>query len=156
MGGIIINLYEKLNNVKIALANSKLKKSGYNPFAKFHYSTLQDILPDLVKENHKNKIFMEFRITENEGKLKLIDIEDTDNFLVYHMRLHNLEKITFKGQNDLQVLGSKISYLKRYLITSAYDISTEEDIDSMPMPNTVKKPIKRFNKESNIIKKVKI
>jgi hypothetical protein len=67
------------------------------------------------------------------------------------MRLNNLEKITFKGQNDLQVLGSKISYLKRYLITSAYDISTEEDIDAMSIQNTVNKPIKRF--QPNIKKK---
>jgi hypothetical protein len=97
---------------------------------------------------------MLFDIKEKEGVLKLVNIEDTNEFIINRMRLEDLDKIQFSKMNALQSLGSKVSYLKRYLITNLFDISTEEDADAFDTTNVKKKPVKRFNREPNIIKKV--
>ena len=44
-----LNLYQKLQKVRVELQNSKLKKSGKNTFSKYEYFELGDFLPK-VKE----------------------------------------------------------------------------------------------------------
>ena len=46
-----MTIYQKLQKARIALQNTKLKKSGHNRFAGFKYFELGDILP------HINNIF---------------------------------------------------------------------------------------------------
>jgi hypothetical protein len=145
-----MKLYDKLNNIKYELTKETIKKSAKNAFAGFSYSTLTDILPHVVKLNHKYKVYMVFDIKEKEGTLKLINVENTDEFIISHMRLNELDKIDLPKMNKLQSLGSKVSYLKRYLITNLYDISSDEDVDSFDTTGVKKKPV-RF--QPNIKKK---
>ncbi|MDR2874025.1 MAG: ERF family protein, partial [Methanobrevibacter sp.] len=90
-----MKLYEKLNEIKYQLSKETIKKSARNQFGSFSYSTLADILPHVVKANHKYKVHMLFDIKEKEGVLKLVNIEDTNEFIINRMRLEDLDKIQF-------------------------------------------------------------
>lgn len=105
----------------------EIKKSGYNPFGKFNYFELKDILPISTKLFNEVSICPIFNIeVETDG------IEYATLTLVKGM-----EHITFKTptaeasmNNPIQALGSKHTYLRRYLYLSCLDLVENDVVDA--------------------------
>ena len=51
-----MNIYEKLQQARLILQNTELKKSGLNKFAGFNYYELKDFIPEV------NKIFLDMKL----------------------------------------------------------------------------------------------
>ena len=59
-----LNLYQKLQKVRVELQNSKLKKSGKNTFSKYEYFELGDFLPKVNELCEKYNLSTIFQFTK--------------------------------------------------------------------------------------------
>lgn len=123
-----MTIYQKLQKARIALQNTKLKKSGHNKFAGFKYFELGDILP------HINNIFDDlgmtsvFSIRENLATLTIVDTENPEGAAVQFTS--PIASAQVKGTTPVQSLGAVHTYLKRYLYLNALEIVENDMLDA--------------------------
>lgn len=127
------SVYKKLARAKVMLQKSGLKKSGYNPYDKFYYFDLGDFLP------RTNEIFDELGLIgvfvieqrTDEGvatetaSLTIINIDDPDEFIEFSSPTAEAAQ-----RNPIQGLGSKHTYMRRYLYMEALDIAETDMVDA--------------------------
>jgi len=53
------------------------------------------------------------------------------------------QNVTLKGMNDFQVLGSAVTYIRRYALSSALGLITDKDTDASGEQTTKKKDLKQ-------------
>lgn len=145
-----MNIYKKIQKVKLELSKRELKKSGLNSFSNFKYYELGDFLPSIIELCNKYGLFthvtFEDEITkDNEGKSTklgekaILTIYDTDykktpeTSTTYPMCISytcDVKDLNLKGANSIQNYGGIQTYLRRYLYMNAFDI-VEADIFDM-------------------------
>ena len=132
-----MNIYQKIQLVKLELAQRELKKSGENKFSGFKYYELGDILPSIIELCNKHDLFTQITFTETQGVLNIIDCapekKDNDNdnaeyrVVQYTSPLKDLE---LKGANAIQALGGVETYLRRYSLQAILMLSFKcDDLD---------------------------
>jgi hypothetical protein len=123
-----MTIYQKLHKARIALQNTKLKKSGHNKFAGFKYFELGDILP------HINNIFDDlgmtsvFSIRDNLATLTIVDTDLPEGPAVQFTS--PIASAQVKGTTPVQSLGAVHTYLKRYLYLNALEIVENDMLDA--------------------------
>ena len=129
-----VNVYQKLLKARTMFLASNTQKSGKNMQLAFKYFELDDIVPVATK------IFEEvglISLVSFEGDKAVMQILNTDNpdesatftapFAVLEPIVSNTGK---KATNEMQALGSSITYMRRYLYMIALDICEPDEIDS--------------------------
>lgn len=122
-----MNIYEKIQLIKEEFLKSNIKKSGKNKFANFTYYELADITPKIIELCNKHKVFSSFSFTNDLATLKLINIENVEEKVIYTSPMEELE---LKGCNKIQALGGTETYQRRYLYMSAFDIIENDLFDA--------------------------
>lgn len=135
-----MNLYEKLQQIKVEILNSNLKKTGKNKFTGvgFEYFELCDILPTIINSCNKHKVYTQISFTKDLAILKAINCEDANEQIEITSPMEELE---LKGCNKVQALGGVETYQRRYLYLSLFDITESDMFDSTignDKPNLVK------------------
>lgn len=135
------SLNESISEVKVALQNTKLKKSGHNKSADFDYFELADFQPTLNVEMAKVGINDLFSIHDNVASLTLIKGEERQvyeiPFVMFDTPIYTRKDFKtgeisqVKSMQDIQYLGALNTYYKRYLYLNAFGITDGEIIDSM-------------------------
>jgi len=100
--------------------------SGYN----YKYADLPaiaEIINPLLKK-HKLGYYQPLRYTDGVRKLATI-VFHTETGQSIESEI-DIPEVEFKGMNDYQSLGSGITYLRRYTLSSALGIVTDEDNDA--------------------------
>lgn len=120
------NLFEKMQNAKLSILESNLKKSGKNKFAGYTYYELADIIPTIVKVCNDLKLFTQISFTNEVATLKIINAEKPDEMIEYTSPMKDLE---LKGANAIQALGGVETYQRRYLYMAAFDIIENDMFD---------------------------
>jgi len=149
-----LNIYQKLQKVRIDLQSLNLKKTGQNDYSKFTYYELGDILPTINKLMNDNGLMTEFSINpkildSDEGaKLRIINT-DSPNEVIRFTSPTAEAKIGVKkdgtgGADPIQNLGGKITYMRRYMLMIAFEIVESdwveqqkqkvEDANSLELP----------------------
>ena len=103
-------------------------KSGGN--YSYHYADLPSIveLINPLMKKHKLGFIQPLRYTEGVRKVATIIFHtETGNSIESEI---DIPEVTFVGMNDYQSLGSGITYLRRYSLSSALGIVTDEDNDA--------------------------
>lgn len=135
-----LNIYQKLAAARIEVQNKCTKKSGENKFAGFRYFTLDDFLSTATEELNKQGLTAIFNIYLKQmatelGETNKYTYVETANLLITDGK----DQILFetptadanvKGANDIQNLGSKHTYLKRYLYMNALELSEGDAVDA--------------------------
>ena len=136
-----LNIYQKLAQVRIEVQKKCTKKSGENKFAGFKYFELKDFLSIATEELAKQGLAALFNIQ----KIDDVGYGDSSPVLLNTCETATLkitdgkEEIVFetptaeanvKGANDIQNLGSKHTYLKRYLYMNALELSESDTVDA--------------------------
>lgn len=121
-----MNIYEKINNVKMELLESKLSKSGRNQHAKFEYFQLEDINPIVTPLCAKHGLHTQISFTKDEAILIITDIEKTESQLTF---TSPMKEISIPGSNAIQSLGGIETYQRRYLFLTAFDIVAPDLFD---------------------------
>lgn len=122
-----MNLYQKIQKIRVELQKLKLKKSGVNKYAGFNYYELGDFLPAL------NKLADEYGVVncisfDNEFATLIIYDVDTEKNLKFTSPMRELD---LKGCNAIQALGGVETYSRRYLYLTAYEIVENDMSDAV-------------------------
>jgi len=121
-----MNIYEKLQIMRCELQDMKLKKSGKNKFAGYEYFELQDFIPEINKLMLKNKVTSVLSYMGELATLKLINCEKPDEAIEF---TSPMAKANLKGCHEVQNLGATITYLRRYLYMTAFEIIEHDMLD---------------------------
>jgi hypothetical protein len=119
-------VYAKLQEARVMLQSMPIKKSGFNSFAGFKYFELSDFLPSV------NTIFAElglcsvFSIMDGKASLRIIDSEFGGAIF---FSSPTAEAGAGKAP-PIQALGSMHTYLRRYLMLNALEITEHDAVDA--------------------------
>lgn len=121
-----MNVYEKLQQARVSLQESKLKKSGKNKYSGFVYFELADFIPSLNTIFNDLKLCSNFSIGEGCAKLVIINSEKPDEQMVFTMPTATLK---LAGCSEIQALGGVNTYCRRYLYLNALEIVEADMLD---------------------------
>lgn len=113
-----------------------VQRNATNPFAKAKYASLSNIQKHLAPLLEQEGCFLHFDFGEfKDGvynvKLRLIDVEKTDNAIgwSFAVPIDNTQK------NAVQAFGATTTYAQRYALCVAFQIALDdEDPDARPAP----------------------
>ena len=122
-----MNIYEKLQKMRVDLQNMNLKKSGENKFAGYKYYELGDILPPINKLMLENKVASVVTFGDEQAVLRLVNCEDTSEAISF---VSPMAGATLKGAHDIQNLGAVETYQRRYLYMTAFEVVESDFFDA--------------------------
>ena len=127
------NIYIKLKELQTSI--EKIRKTKNNPYFKNKYADINvilDAISDKLLEN--GLIILQAPQANLTLKTEIIDVETS-------------EKITSEtpliGCNDMQKLGSAITYARRYAIVSMLCLEQEDDDGNKASGKEIKKPVEK-------------
>lgn len=131
-----MNVFKKLQKARVELQGRKLKKTGYNKMG-FYYFQLEDFLPS-VNEIFDNiglfgyfnidpKTFDENGVAHEYAILKIVNTDNPEQTIVF--KTEAAEAGT-KG-TAIQNLGSKHTYMRRYMWMDAMELSENDSVDCL-------------------------
>ena len=119
-------VYSKLQKARVLLQELPLKKSGFNSFAGFKYFELADFLPSINVIFDDLGLCSVFSIHEDVATLRIFDSEFGG---VVYFRSPTAEAGASKAP-PIQALGSMHTYLRRYLMLNALEITEHDAVDA--------------------------
>lgn len=122
------NVYQKLQQCRVELQQTSLKKSGNNKFAGFKYYELADFLPVINELFNNNGLFSQFNIIENVASLEIINAENPEEIIIFSSPT---AEANIKGTQPIQNLGGIHTYMKRYLYLNALEIVEPDLLDGV-------------------------
>jgi len=139
-----MNIYEKLQKARLIIKTSDLKKAGHNEYSKYDYYTPEQVAK-LVDDACKDVNIMHlFDLKRNEygifGILQIINLDDITEELTFEQST-DIPQIT--ATNIAQQIGGAVTYTKRYMLMTAFDIVDNNlDFDTTEKPSSKKTSVK--------------
>ena len=131
-----MSVYKKLQDARIKLQNTALKKSGHNKFAGYYYFELGDFLPHIQNICADMGLCGVVSFNHEMAFLQIIDTEDGTSI----MFTSPMSSAALKGCHDVQNLGAVQTYLRRYLWVNAFEIVEHDALDATLGSDAPKKP----------------
>jgi len=156
----VLNIYAKLQNAREEINQKNIPKSGWSDFGDYAYHELSDFMPFVVKACKNNRITPIFEFNEGvdgEGKkteiakLTLYDWDSEKN-----IRTNSpVEGFGNKKMKPIQELGSRHTFMRRYLYMNMFEISDRSIVEIVQEQEQIKEDIENSKKkiEDNIKKK---
>lgn len=143
-----MNLFTKIQNVRVELQKRNIAKSGKNKFSGFEYFELSDFLPHINDLCLKYGLFTFEDINSTIATITAVDCDNPD--VVFALSIPTAE-VELKGANKIQEIGSLLTYSRRYLYLSLFAISDGDVLDATlnkdeDKPVKDKKPTKTTEK----------
>jgi hypothetical protein len=155
-----MNIYQKINQARLAFQNLQVKKTGYNKHLDFWYYTLDDILPNMNKICSELGLFNQVTFNDQIAMLIVKDIDlfdNPDNKISEIVFLSPTAEATVKGGSAIQGVGSMETYVRRYLYLIAYEITEPEALDKqLGKPEAEQKPVAKKMDKSQVEKLLKL
>ena len=126
------NVYKKLQLVRMEFANSNVKKSGINRFAEYKYFELADIVPTANMLFAKYSCLLVCAFDKGFANGILYNTDDPSECICFGFEMKQLDIISAEGKrkmNQMQALGSEITYARRYLYQLVLDIVESDAIE---------------------------
>ena len=120
-----MSIYKKLQEARMQLQNTKLKKSGHNKFAGYNYFELGDFLPEIQNICSKIGLCGMVSFTQSDAYLTIHETEG-DGFVTF---TSPMSSAALKGCHDVQNLGAVQTYLRRYLWVNAFEIVEHDALE---------------------------
>lgn len=131
-----MNVYEKLNQARMAFHALELKKSGHNKFAGYYYFELGDFLIPALKVFREAGLCAVVSFDADRANMAVINVEDPkDSFII----TSPMGSAALKGCHEVQNIGAVETYQRRYLWVAALEIVEHDALDSSE-PIKEKKP----------------
>lgn len=145
------SIIEKLFLAKNLFHEEKIKKTGKNPIG-YSYFSLDDIIPVSLKVLEKTRLFSQTSFvprnsTEAEhAKMVIYNVDNFEEKIVYTIPTKEITPtLNREGKeisNSAQLMGSVVTYFRRYLFMLLFDIIERDGFDSGDLENEGKtKPI---------------
>ncbi|HET8686576.1 MAG TPA: ERF family protein [Methanosarcina sp.] len=121
-----MSVHKKLNQSRIKLQNTKLKKSGHNKFAGYDYFELGDFLPDVQKIFNEIGLCGVISFASDLATLTITDVDDNSQIVI----TSPMAEANLKGCHPIQNLGAVETYTRRYLWVTALEIVEYDALDA--------------------------
>jgi len=150
-----MSVYKKLQDARIKLQHTELKKSGHNKFAGYKYFELGDFLPAIQKICSEMGLCGVVSFNHEMAFLQILDVEDGTSI----MFTSPMSSAALKGCHDVQNLGAVQTYLRRYLWVNAFEIVEHDALDSVmgsDAPKKIDAAVARLAPKAAMIKSVSV
>ena len=147
-----MNIYQKIQKIRVELQTLNLKKGGKNGFANFQYYQLDDFIPALNQLMLQNNVTSMFNISNSIATLTIVDADKPEDIVVFESPIASAD---IKGSTPIQCLGGIHTYMKRYLYQNAFEIVEPDLFDALVKSGKLvvedkPKDTKNTNVETNI------
>jgi hypothetical protein len=142
-----MNVYEKLAEARLKIAEKGMKKNGKNSFAGCTYFELSDILPAVNAVNKELNLLSVFSFADKVATLCVINGEKPEEVITFEFA-YSPDGASLKGCHKVQNDGAVQTYVKSYLYQNAYEIAEGDALDSTMNPNDVTKNVSKPKKKS--------
>ena len=120
------HVYSKLQKARVLLQEKELKKSGFNSYANFKYFELADFLPSINVIFNNLSLCSVFSISDGIATLRIFDSE-FGGLIIFRSPI--ADAASGKAP-PIQALGSMHTYLRRYLMLNALEITEHDAVDA--------------------------
>lgn len=121
-----MNIFEKIQTIRVELKHKDLKMSGRNKFANYDYMELDDFCPALNELMLKYKITAIPTFTREKASLTAIDCEKPEDRYTIESPFGTAD---LKGCHEVQCIGAVETYQRRYLYQAMFDISESDGLN---------------------------
>lgn len=143
-----LNVFQKLIKARAMFLQEEIKKTGKNMKLEFKYFELSDIVPVATRIFEEVGLLPIVNFTETTASLEMANVDNPEETIVFLAPFTQITPVvsTKTGNavmNEMQALGSSITYMRRYLYMIAMDICEDDTIDSdtgIKAPAPVAKP----------------
>ena len=122
-----MNIYSKLQKMRVELQGMQLKKSGKNTFAGYSYYELGDFLPAINKLMDDNAVCSVITYSDDCAMLELVNTEKPEEKVTF---TSPMREAVLKGAHPIQNLGAMETYSRRYLYMTAFEIVEADALDA--------------------------
>lgn len=154
-----LNVYQKLLKARATFLASGTQKSGKNMQLAFKYFELDDIVPIATAIFEEIGLISLVSFEGDKAIMRILNTDNPEETVSFTTPFTPLEPIVSntgkKATNEMQALGSSITYMRRYLYMIALDICEPDEIDagivgSTPAPTPVATPTTTITKPITI------
>ena len=129
------NVYQKLLTARAKLLDAGTKKTGKNMHLQFKYFELEDIVPAAIRIFSEVGLVPLVNFTADTAVMTLVDTENPESVVEFSAPFNQIQPIISgntggKATNEMQALGSSITYMRRYLYMIALDICESDTIEA--------------------------
>lgn len=117
---------KKLNEARAKFHASKIKKTGHNKFAGYHYFELADFIVPALGIFQEVGLCAVVSFDATHARMTITDIEDGSECVI----TSPMSSAALKGCHEVQNLGAVQTYLRRYLWVAALEIVEHDAIDA--------------------------
>ena len=144
-----LNVYQKLLKARAMFLGSEAKKSGKNLNLAFKYFELDDIVPVATKIFEEVGLISIVSFTTDIATISIVNTDNGEEKIEFTAPFNQIAPIVSNAgkqvTNEMQALGSSITYMRRYLYMMALDICEPDSIDPIigdaPTPIVTPTPV---------------
>lgn len=141
------NVYQKLIEARELFLASDINQSGKNMNLEFKYFELKDIVPTITKIFKDLGLVAVARFSDTVATLSIYNTDNTEEVIEFPVPFNRIQPIISNTgkqvTNDMQALGSSITYMRRYLYLIAMDICVNDEVDGNIGANNTPAPEKK-------------
>lgn len=130
---VALNVYQKLIEAREKFLASEVNRSGKNMNLEFQYFELKDIVPPITHIFKELGLVGIMKFTDTVATLTIVNTEDDEESIEFTAPFNQIQPIISNAgkqvTNDMQALGSSITYMRRYLYLIAIDICVNDEIE---------------------------
>lgn len=127
------NVYQKLILAREEFLKSEIEQTGKNMHLSFKYFELKDIVPTITKIFAKMGLLAIMNFADRTGIVTIINTDNPEETIEFFAPFNQIEPIVSntgkQATNNMQALGSSITYMRRYLYLIAMDICVNDEIE---------------------------
>lgn len=127
------NVYQKLLKARALFLAANPAKSGKNMQLAFKYFELDDIVPIATKIFEEVGLISLVSFEGGYARMSIVNTDDPNDGTTFTAPFKPIEPIVSNAgkqvTNEMQALGSSITYMRRYLYMIALDICEPDEID---------------------------
>ena len=128
------NVHQKLICAREMFLNTDVQKTGKNMHLSFKYFELDDIVPAATRIFNEVGLIGLVGFTDNTATMTVVNTDNPEDAVRFVSPFNQIQPIVSNAgkaaTNEMQALGSSITYMRRYLYMLALDICESDSIDA--------------------------
>lgn len=130
-----LNVYQKLLVSRAKFLETDVQKTGKNMHLSFKYFELDDIVPVATRIFSEVGLIAIVNFTSDTATMNIVNTDNPwDECIKFEAPFNQIAPIVSntgkQATNEMQALGSSITYMRRYLYMIALDICESDSIDA--------------------------
>lgn len=129
-----LNVYQKLIKAREQFLNADVQKTGKNMHLSFKYFELDDIVPTAIRIFATVGLVPVVNFTTDTATMTIVNTDNPEDTVAFVAPFNQIAPIVSntgkQATNEMQALGSSITYMRRYLYMMALDICESDSINA--------------------------